>query len=128
MGSGVLERPRSGLPPQVYDNGPVTCASSDGAGCLDKEMVRKVIRQHLSQVRYCYEQALQRQPNLMGKVVVAFEVARDGSVGKAVVKSSTLGDSNVGECLVSRVLTWRFPASRSMYGVSYPFVFQPAGG
>src|SRR6478609_9903326 len=49
-------------------------------GTLDREIVRRVVRQHLNEVRYCYEQALARKPALSGRVVAHFSITPGGTV------------------------------------------------
>lgn len=98
-------------------------------GSLDKGLIDAVIKRHLNQVRYCYERALQRQPDLSGKLVVKFVIAADGRVSSASPKADTLADPAVGRCVTQRFLRFRFPASDGggIVIVSYPFVFSPDG-
>jgi len=105
---------------------PVDCA---GGGCMDKELIRKVIAGHRDQIRYCYEYALQTTPALGGKVAVQFFVNEAGGVSTARVAETTVGSSQLSECLVSRVRTWQFPVGKnaSGYRVTYPFLFKRAG-
>lgn len=113
------------LAPDIQDDVPILCG---GQPCMDKELIRKVIRSHLGQVRYCYESRLQLKPSLAGKVSVSFHVAPSGAVDVARVASSTAGDPGLEACLTSRVRTWVFPAQRGGgYVVTYPFVFKAAG-
>jgi hypothetical protein len=113
---------------EVTTDAGVACAA-DGSteGCLSRDLLRAVIRSHHGQIRYCYESELARHPSLAGRVAVRFFVGPDGAVGRADVQQSTLASATVGACLVSRVRTWRFPASRAGYVVTYPFLFRPAG-
>ena len=94
-------------------------------GSLDKSIVDAVIKRHLNAIRYCYERELQKNPSLMGKVVVKFVIAKDGSVSTAAIKSSTMNDSVVERCLTGRFLRMQFPApgSGGIVVVSYPFLF-----
>jgi TonB family protein len=114
--------------PKVFDPPPeITCAA---VGCLDKELIRRVVREHLGQVRYCYEQLLPRMPNLSGRVVVKWHVTGDGIVDSSEVVSSTAQTADLGSCLAGRVRTWRFPAAQQAeagFAVSYPFVFKLSG-
>ncbi len=99
----------------------------DGSACLDKEMVRRVIRSHLGQVRYCYESELRASPTLTGKVAVRFHVAAAGPVDRAEVAQSTVPGTRLPDCLVGRVRTWVFPRTPGGFTVTYPFHFAPAG-
>ena len=99
-------------------------------GTLDKEIVRRIIRRHINEVKYCYELGLARRRALDGRVVVQFTIASSGQVIASVLGSSTLGDAKVESCVVQTVRRWEFP--RPLGGglviVSYPFVLSPAGG
>jgi hypothetical protein len=99
-------------------------------GSLDREIVRRVVRQHLNEVRYCYEQALARKPALAGRVVARFSITPSGSVLASALQSSTLGDGTVESCIVAATRRWAFPQPRGggLVTVSYPFQLAPAGG
>ncbi|MCC6332784.1 MAG: TonB family protein [Myxococcales bacterium] len=110
--------------PTWDSDGPIVCG---GTACLDKELIRRVIRSHLGQIRYCYEAQLVMQPNLSGKVAVTFHVPESGLVDTARVSSSTVPSPGLEACLVSRVRTWRFPSQKGgSFVVTYPFLFKTA--
>ncbi len=98
-------------------------------GSLDKEIIRRIVRRHLNEVRYCYQQALTRRPTLEGRLVTQFTIAPTGQVLAAVVQSSTLREISVEACVVNAVKRWEFPAPDhgGLAMVSYPFTFAPAG-
>lgn len=113
--------------PKIDPDPPVVC---DGSGCMDKELIRKVISGHRDQIRFCYELALQQAPALAGKVSVQFAVGTSGFVSTARVANSSAHSDALSDCLVSRVRSWQFPVGRAGggYSVTYPFVFKPSGG
>ena len=94
-------------------------------GSIDKSLIEAVIKRHMNQVRYCYQRELTRDPALAGRVTVRFAIAADGSVSKAEVQQSTLGNAVVEACLVQRFLRFAFPepAGGGTVVVNYPFVF-----
>jgi outer membrane biosynthesis protein TonB len=96
-------------------------------GALDKSLIDAVIKRHMNQIRYCYQRELNRDPNLGGKIVVKFVIAKDGSVSKASTKSSTMGSSAVESCINSRFMRFKFPEPKGggIVIVSYPFIFAP---
>lgn len=98
-------------------------------GALDKEIVRRVIRLHLNEVKYCYEQELARRPSLGGRVVVHFAISASGQVLTSALQSSTMGNATVETCTVQAVRRWQFPQPQGggLVLVSYPFVLTPAG-
>jgi len=96
-------------------------------GSPDKEIIRRIVRRHLNEAKYCYEQALPAKPGLGGRITVQFSIA-DGHVASSVLQSSTMGDSQVEGCVVQAVHRWEFPRPHEggIVLVSYPFVFTPA--
>jgi metallo-beta-lactamase class B len=96
-------------------------------GSLDKEVVRRIIRRHINEVKYCYEKRLFQQPELFGKIMVRFTVDATGAVIKAEPESSTLDDAPVEACIVQAVRRWEFPKPLDGGTVTftYPFVLTP---
>jgi TonB family protein len=99
-------------------------------GTLDREIIRRTIRRHINEIRFCYEQELSTHRNLAGRMVVQFSIAGSGQVLASVMQSSTLGNARVENCAVLAVRRWDFPKpdGGGLVMVSYPFVFAPAGG
>jgi len=96
---------------------------------LPKDVINAVVQRHRAEIRACYDAALQRNPNLRGKVVVAFMIQPNGIVSFAGVKESTMGDSGLQNCIVSRVRTWVFPKPEAPVVTevsAYPFYLNPA--
>jgi hypothetical protein len=98
-------------------------------GNLDKEIIRRIVRRHLNEVKYCYDQALVHNPKLDGRLVAQFTIAGNGQVIASVRQSSTLGSPQVEMCVVNAIKRWEFPAPTGggLAIVSYPFTFTPAG-
>jgi TonB family protein len=98
-------------------------------GSLDKELVRRTIRTHLNEVRYCYEQELPRHPTLAGRLAVQFVILPSGQVTSSVVQESTLNLGSLEGCVTQAVRRWKFPqpAGGGLTIVTYPFVLARAG-
>lgn len=113
--------PRAGrVPPRLIAEPP------EVRGGLSKEVIRRVVRRHLSEVRYCYEQRLLTRPDLQGRVAVRFVIGSSGAVMVAGVLSSTLEDARASKCIVEAVQRWSFPVpdGGGIVSVTYPFVLQ----
>jgi hypothetical protein len=94
-------------------------------GGLDKSSIDTVIKRNIAQIRYCYQRELFMSPNLSGKVVVKFVIAKDGSVSRASVSASTLKSSKVEDCILNRFMKFSFQQPKGgIVIVKYPFVFQ----
>lgn len=99
-------------------------------GSLSKEVIRRVIRRHINEVRFCYERALSQRPDLQGRVSVRFVISASGSVQSSSNAGSSLGNATVESCIVSAVRRWTFPAPEGggIVVVTYPFMLQSAEG
>jgi hypothetical protein len=102
-------------------------------GAIDPELIRKVIRDHADQVRYCYEQQLTLNPKLGGKVAIKWQINADGRASATILDPSVPIDSDglrtVGECIMSRIRTWEFPKPKGggMAIVTYPWILRSSG-
>jgi outer membrane biosynthesis protein TonB len=98
-------------------------------GYLSPEQINRVVRANQAAIRYCYEVEVQRQPNLRGRVSIAWRIDLAGRVTTARVGSSTLHNARVEGCMVRQIRRWRFPQpDGGQVQVSYPFIFGVQGG
>ncbi len=99
--------------------------AGDTDGSLSKEQINKVVRAHLAGIKYCYEKELQHKPTLGGGIDVFWIIQPDGTVSKANVKNTTMGDTAVEGCIVRQVKQWQFPKAPAQTTVGrYPFIFK----
>lgn len=96
---------------------------------LDRDAIAAVINKNLGQVRFCYEQGLQSDPNVNGRVAVDFTIGGNGVVKVASVANSSLNSKIVEDCILLRLKSWKFPLPQGGVDVkvSYPFVLRRAG-
>jgi TonB family protein len=98
------------------------------AGNMDREVIRRVIRSHMPEVKFCYERALMGNKDLQGRVQVKFMIGATGKVAASVVELSTLHNQTTEQCVAEAVRRWEFPKPPAgIVSVTYPFVFKPAG-
>jgi TonB family protein len=116
-------RGRAGGVPQVRSGG------AEVRGSLSKEVIRRVVRRHINEVKFCYEQQLNTRPDLQGRVTTKFVISPTGSVQSAMVGSSSLRNEAVESCIVRAVRRWTFPApdGGGVVVVNYPFLLDAAG-
>lgn len=101
-------------------------AKAEVMGSLDKEVIRRVVRAHVGEVRACYEQGLQRDPNLKGRVTLDLRIETSGEVSSASVVEDTLTENSVAACIAAAARRWRFPGDApNVATVRYPFVLEP---
>ena len=97
-------------------------ARADVVGSLDRDIIRRIVRAHINEVRYCYNQTLARDPNDGGWVTVEFVIGVSGKVASAEVRSSTLKAPETAACIATAVRRWTFPKPETgTVTVTYPF-------
>lgn len=97
------------------------------------QAVQEVVRSHLPDVQSCYEQSMaekgQTRKNAPGgRVVVAFTITTLGTVSEERIKSSSLKDSRVTDCILASVASWEFPRPEQSQPVEFPFDLRPVSG
>lgn len=102
-------------------------AASEMRGTIARAEIQRVVKEHLSDVQRCYEQGLTRQPNLEGRLVVKFVVAKTGTVAAVAIPESTLGERSVEQCIVGAAMKWTFPkpTGEGLATFTYPFILKP---
>ena len=119
-GAGGLGPP--GVTPPDVIPGPMTVH-----GSLDKEIIRRVVRRHIDEVKYCYEQELVRKRRLKGQTIFEFKISPGGEVATARLRRSTLRSPRAESCVVAAIRRWSFPCplAHDVVTVSDPFYFNP---
>ncbi len=94
-------------------------------GNVDKSTIDRIVKQHLAQIRTCYERELSRNPKLSGKVVVKFVIAKDGSVSTSSSAYSSLKSPVAEDCVHGQFRRMRFPRPRGggIAVIKYPLIF-----
>jgi len=117
---------RSGLGGRAARVPEVRAASAEVRGGYDKELVRRVVRRHINEIRFCYERELQTRPDLHGRVLAEFVIGASGDVLAASASPQTLPSEPVASCIASAIRRWQFvaPGAAGAVQVTYPFVLQ----
>jgi len=94
-------------------------------GGLDMETIRRVMRKHTPEMKYCFDRALLADKDTHGKVKVAFVISPSGAVVKAETAESSVGSASFESCLLEKISRIVFPApdGGGIVEVKYPFVF-----
>lgn len=95
-------------------------------GGLDRDVIARIIKSQLGQIRYCYERQLSANPDLYGKVQVRFTIGAAGSVVTQTIGTSSLNNAMVEGCILRRIAGWQFPQPQGGTSVivTYPFLFK----
>lgn len=72
----------------------------------DADKVSEVINAHNAAIQYCYQRELKQNPDLKGKLVVRFTIMPNGKTTNVKIVSSTLNNSRVERCIISRIERW----------------------
>ncbi len=101
---------------------PIVHESSVGGG-LDSRLIAKVVHRNLGQIRFCYEQGLQLNASLSGRVSIFWIIDANGRVPIAKIRKTSLNNKFVENCMLRKLRTWKFPIPRNSreVKVSYPF-------
>jgi hypothetical protein len=107
---------------------PLTQEATVASG-LDRDAIAAVINKNIGQVRFCYEQGLQGNPNLSGRIAMDFTIGGNGLVKAASVANTSMNSKVVEDCITLRLKTWKFPLPQGAVDVkvTYPFVLRRAG-
>jgi hypothetical protein len=107
-------------------------SEADFIGSIDKEAVRRVIRHYQYEIRGCYQKELNRLEkgqHLEGKIVMTWEIIEKGRAKNVRVRSSTLNNKNIENCLRERIASYEYPnppAGMTAEVTAFPFYFRPA--
>ena len=117
--AGTLTRPRRTIVPEVI------AGTATVRGSLDKETIRRIVRLHMNEVKYCYDQELVKKPSLAGRISVQFAISATGQILSSVLQSSSMENPRVESCVVNAVRRWDFPKPQGggVVIVVYPFSF-----
>lgn len=95
-------------------------------GSLDPSAIRRVMNRKKSGIKACYENALKRNRQLSGKLVISFEINERGRLQNLSFGGS-LSSKDLEKCIGRIARSWRFPRpDGGPVFVDYPIVFTPS--
>ena len=101
-------------------------------GGLSREEIQRVISRVMSQIKYCYDKELNKDPNLEGKLVMFWQITGTGDVqGTNALDNTFAGASGppIAQCVNRIIQRLKFPPPKGggSVNVTYPFVFSNSG-
>ncbi|MEM7609136.1 MAG: AgmX/PglI C-terminal domain-containing protein [Myxococcota bacterium] len=92
---------------------------------MSRETIRRVMRRHHNEFRFCFQRSLQTNPDLEGRVTTRFVISPNGAVAAATIQSSSLRHAETESCVRDVVRRVTFPAAElgGAVSVTYPFSF-----
>ena len=105
----------------------VNIGNATATGDLDKNIIRRYIRQKLPQIEYCYQKQLTVKPDLAGTITTQFTINGNGAV--ISVKGGGMGNRDVESCVEDAIRSIQFPkpTGGGFVNVTYPFTFRSQG-
>lgn len=89
-----------------------------------RNMIRRIVREHLSELEALYSAAFRRDPAIRGKLLVRFRIDPSGRVVRAEPGGTPLQDDTFVENVLTKIRGWTFdPTGGRTVEVLYPFVF-----
>lgn len=106
--------------------GKMDLGSSSASGFCKKSNIESVVRRRAGAIRACYEQRLQVNKDLKGKLTVRWTINTEGTVDSASASSDTIGDGATTNCVLRYIRIMRFEKPEGgICVVQWPFVFSP---
>ena len=89
------------------------------------EQVLRVVNSNLHAIQACYERALMTNPTMSGRIAFDWTVATNGRVKNVRVRSSTLENPKVANCIAKKIKRWKFPRPKGGEAtITFPFLFR----
>lgn len=125
MSLGTLDAGFSNTGPTVIKAETEGKRQGSCVNCIDKRDVDFAVKMRMDKIRGCYQRELRRNPRLTGDLMMSFVVQRDGTVGSATIKRSSLNNIAVEKCVREQFLMMKFakPPGNQTIDVNYPIVF-----
>ncbi len=93
-------------------------------GALPTEVVKRIVRQHFSALRLCYEAELKKDPSLAGTVSTALLIDEEGVATSVEANGGSMTNPAVRECIVKVFASMSFPKPEGgKVKVTYPIDF-----
>jgi TonB family protein len=89
-----------------------------------RDMIRKRVRDRLGELEGVYTDAIRRNPDLRGRMLVRFRIDPSGKIQRAEPAEEHFGDAAFVDAVLTKIRRWTFePTGGRAVDVIYPFVF-----
>jgi hypothetical protein len=88
----------------------------------DGEAIRAVVNRNAGTLKACYEDRLNKNPSLAGRLEVDWNVSH-GRVTSASASINTTNDAEFAACVERKITRWQFPETVTTE-ISWPFIFR----
>jgi len=127
LGQAGLAAPLDGRAPDGGQSAPAAALPTPIRGGADREIVGRVIRRHIEEVKDCFEREREIAPMPVVRIVLRFTIGPSGAVSDAESEESNVKSPRFEECVVLATQRWQFPKplGGGSVVVSYPISFKP---
>ena len=99
-------------------------AGGGGIPAWLRDMIRKRVRDSLPELEAVYNEAIRRNPELRGKIIVRFRIDPSGKVQRAESAEGDVRDPAFVNSVLEKIRRWNFePTGGHTVDVLYPFIF-----
>ena len=104
----------------------VNAGNPEVTGNLDKRAIQKVVKQHIAQVRKCYEKELANNQELKGQLTLQWLIDEGGYVSRIGLLETDMNNNRLESCIEDAIEYWHFPKPKGgdSVHVSCPFSFE----
>ena len=118
----MIQEKREDRKPKVHVSAPPPHGFVGGK--IDQEVLRKYLRPRVVAFKRCYEMALRKNLDAMGKLVLRVRVDLNGQATVFVLEDTT-GEPKIGECAKRKLEEWSLPKPEGEPGeFDLPLVFR----
>ena len=98
---------------------------ADFIGTIDRDAVRRVIKNNIRSFRHCYSRELRSKSKLFGRVSLEWYIVERGKAKNVKVHKTTMKNKRMMNCLKKKMAGLQFPEPppNTKVKVIYPFVF-----
>jgi len=76
---------------------------------LSKEDIQKAVKQQIPAMELCYQNALEKEPNIQGEATFQLVIGSKGKVTKVNLVSSKLKNKHLEQCIIQKIKDLTFP-------------------
>lgn len=110
----------------IVDDGLSSAGDGASAAGRDSRSLMATVQRYVAGVRFCYDNALKKTPQLQGKIALQMDIAASGEVTDVRILDDTMGNAALERCIAQQVQSWRFPAiPAGTVRFTLPLVFTP---
>lgn len=104
----------------------VNAGNPEVTGNLDNRAIQKVVKQHIAQVRKCYEKELANNQELKGQLTLQWLIDEGGYVSRIGLLETDMNNNRLESCIEDAIEYWHFPKPKGgdSVHVSCPFSFE----